>query len=51
MSAATKLMVDLIRLDMGAITMTELRKNWKAGHYAAAPQAWALWAIKQGTNK
>lgn len=50
MSAATKLICDLARIQKGTMTMQELRQNWSKGQYAAAPQEWALWAIKQATR-
>ena len=45
MSAATNLMCDLIKYDLGRISMDEIRKNWAKGRYKGAPEAWAIEAI------
>ena len=45
MSAATSLMCDLIRYDMGVISLDDIRKHWAKGRYKGAPEAWALAAI------
>ena len=45
MSAATSLMCDLIRYDMGVISLDDIRKHWAKGRYKGAPEAWALEAI------
>ena len=44
-SAATNLMCDLIRYDMGVISLDDIRKHWAKGRYKGAPEAWALEAI------
>jgi hypothetical protein len=45
-SAATNLMCDLIRYDMGMISMNDIRKNWAKGKYVGAPKGWAISAIE-----
>jgi hypothetical protein len=45
-SAATKLMCDLIKYDLGRISMNEIRKHWAKGKYKGAPEAWAIAAIE-----
>ena len=45
MSAATKLMCDLIKYDLGSISLDDIRKNWAKGRYKGAPEAWAIEAI------
>jgi len=46
MNAATKLMCDLIKYDLGRISMDEIRKHWAKGKYKGAPEAWAIAAIE-----
>ena len=44
-SAATSLMCDLIKYDLGSISLDDIRKNWAKGRYKGAPEAWAIEAI------
>ena len=45
MSAATRLMCDLIKYDLGSISLDDIRKHWAKGRYKGAPEAWVLEAI------
>jgi len=38
-------MCDLIKYDLGRISMDEIRKHWAKGKYAGAPKEWAIAAI------
>ena len=42
MSDATRLLCDLIKLEMGTMSKFEIRKNWK-GHEWGPLRPWAVW--------
>jgi len=50
-SAATRLMCDLIKYDLGSISLDDIRKNWAKGRYKGAPEAWALAAIEHAKRQ
>jgi len=50
-SAATNLMCDLIKYDLGRISMDEIRKHWAKGKYAGAPKGWAISAIEHAKRQ
>jgi hypothetical protein len=50
-SAATNLMCDLAKYDLGSISMNDIRKNWAKGKYAGAPKGWAISAIEHAKRQ
>jgi len=50
-SAATDLMCDLAKYDLGSISMDDIRKNWAKGKYSKAPKEWALAAIEHAKRQ
>lgn len=41
-----KLLEDIIRLDIGKLSMTDLRDRWRKGDYQVPP-AYAKWAMER----
>ena len=39
-SAATEFHKDLVRLQMGKLTLNDLRTHWKNGKYKGVPEQW-----------
>lgn len=50
-SAATSLMCDLAKYDLGSISLDDIRKNWAKGKYKGAPEAWAIAAIEHAKRQ
>jgi hypothetical protein len=50
-SAATSLMSDLIKYDLGSISLDDIRKNWAKGRYKGAPESWAIAAIEHAKRQ
>lgn len=45
---ATQFMLDWIKMDMGQLTRTDLRRNYQAGHYAGVCPKWMAFQFNQG---
>jgi hypothetical protein len=44
-------MCDLIKYDLGSISLDDIRKHWAKGRYKGAPEAWAIAAIEHAKRQ